>query len=169
MEKEIEESLKCPNVNSQSELKLFVKKMQSKTAKFEQQLYENGISDDSISKIKKWRRRIIEIINENKELPEENIETEKEKAGIDTLKLLNRQLNLADTNQMILQKSTLKLIGLDYSTSEIENQISKTKKNFENSMQKELQERKNLIKAFVLFIIICIIIIADKMGRYFRG
>lgn len=165
MDKEIEEHLQNPTFSSQQDLKTFTKKLQTKILLFEQQNYD--AEDENDSRIKMWRSKLLEIIKQNKELPEENIEDSNEKEGIETLRLLNRQLNLADSNQKILCKSSLKLVGLDYSSSDIEKAIIDTRKKLENSKRREKDERKRLFYSFVFFIAVCIYIIADKIRLKF--
>ena len=162
MDKFIEKSLEKDEFATQNELKSFITDLQSKITVYEKKLYEeDAITSENLKKIKTWRSKILQIIKSNKELPE--TETIQEKDGLDTLKLLNRQIELADTNQKILDKSTLKILSLDYSSSELENMIQETTKKFEKSINKEKQEDRRLILVFILFIGICLSIIFDKI------
>ena len=162
MDKFIEKSLEKDEFATQNELKSFITDLQSKITVYEKKFYEeDAITSENLKKIKTWRSKILQIIKSNKELPE--TETIQEKDGLDTLKLLNRQIELADTNQKILDKSTLKILSLDYSSSELENMIQETTKKFEKSINKEKQEDRRLILVFILFIGICLSIIFDKI------
>lgn len=164
MDKKIEEDLAEPYIESQIDLKRFVRQMQTKINEYERLLYaKDMVIPETAQKIKAWRSRILQIIRENKELPEEKREDPEEKEGIETLRLLNRQLSLADSNQKYLEKSTLKLISLDYTSSGIEKAILETRKKFENSLSIERSENRNLFIAFALLITICVAILVDKV------
>lgn len=161
MESKIEENLKNPNISSQQDLKAFVKNMQAKIMAYEMASYDK--EENCSQKIKNWRSRLMEIIKQYKELPENTIEDSQDIEGIETLKMLNKQLGLADSNQRILDKSTLKLIGLDYSSNDIEKAIVSTRKKLENSRKKEKEERRRLFYSFIFFIGVCLYIIVDKI------
>lgn len=164
MDKRIEEALAEPHIESQIELKKFVKQVQSQINEYERILYAKElVIPETSQKIKVWRSRLLQIIRENKELPEETYEDPEEKDGIEALKLLNRQLSLAESNQKSLEKSTLKLIGLDYTSNDIEKTILETRKKFESSVNMERSENRNLLIAFTLFITVCIAILIDKV------
>lgn len=162
MDKAIEKSLEKSEFSTQGELKSFVSEVQSKIAVFEKSLYEQDkVTPENLKKVKVWRSKLLQIIKGNKELPV--VETETEKSGLETLKILNRQINIADTNQKILDKSTLKILSLDYSSGELENMIKETTKKFEQNINKEKQEDRKLIFVFILFVGICLSIIFDKI------
>lgn len=164
MDKKIEEALAKPQIESQIDLKKFVKQIQSQISVYERTLYAKElVIPETTKKIKVWRSRLLEVIRENKELPEEAHEDPEEKEGIETLKMLNRQLSLADSNQKSLEKSTLKLMGLDYTSGDIEKAILGTRKKFENRLKMDRSENRNLLIAFVLFITVCIAIVIDKI------
>lgn len=165
MDRRIEEALENPQVKSQTELKIFIKKIQSQLSIYEKELYDKELINEETSKrIKAWRSKLLHIIRENKQLPDITEEaTEGEKSGMNTLKLMNRQLSLADTNQKTLEKSTLKLLQLDYSLNEIDKIILETGKKFENSVKIEERENIRLIISIIIFITVCIGIIIDKI------
>lgn len=164
MESAIEKLLTCPEINTQEELRRFVADVQSKITIFEKQIYERGDADPAVLKrIRSWRTKLLEIIKNNKELPEQ--EDPEEKAGMQTLKLLNRQIDFADTNQRILDKSSLKLVSLDISSDQLDKAMVETRKKLENGLKTEDMEYRRLVIAFIIYIIICIGILIDKLTR----
>lgn len=164
MDKKIEEALAEPRIESQIDLKKFIRQMQSQINEYERLLYARDlVIPETVQKIKAWRSRILQIIKENKELPEQRHEDVEEKEGIETLKLLNRQLSLADSNQKCLEKSTLKLISLNYTSGDIEKAILETRKKLESTLSMERRENRNLFIAFTLLITVCVAIIVDKI------
>ncbi|KAM0679631.1 hypothetical protein GINT2_002263 [Glugoides intestinalis] len=162
MESFIEKSLENPEINSQEELKRFIKDLQSKITLFEKQVYEKDAIDQTIlKKIRNWRTKLLQIVKENKELPE--VINEDETAGMEVLKMLSKQIECADTNQKILVKSTLKLASLDLSTSDLDKVIVETRKKFESGAKREQIEYKKLLVAFIVFLGICLGILLDKI------
>ncbi|ELA40917.1 uncharacterized protein VICG_02057 [Vittaforma corneae ATCC 50505] len=162
MDSIIEKKLESPEIKSQEEMKQFVSEMQSKITLFEKNMYDmDGVNPETLKKIKAWRSRLLEIVRSNRELPAK--EDPEEREGLETLKLLNRQLEYADLNQKILDKSTLKLASLDFSTDELDKVIAETRKRLESNLKKEEGEYRRLILAFTVFICVCIAILIDKI------
>lgn len=162
MDSIIEKKLKSPEIKTQEDMKRFVSEVQSKIILFEKEIYDkDGLSPEILKKIKSWRSRLLEIVRSNKELPVR--EDPEEQEGLETLSLLNRQLEHADLNQKILDKSTLKLASLDLSTDELDKVIVETRKKFEGSLKKEETEYRRLILALAIFICVCIAILVDKV------
>lgn len=162
MESFIEKSLEKPEINSQEELKRFISSLQSKITVFEKQVYEkDAIDQEILKKIRSWRARLLQIVKENKELPE--VVNPEETAGMEVLKMLNKQIECADTNQKILAKSTLKLASLDLSTTDLDKIIIETRKKFESDAKREQIEYKKLLIAFIVFLGICFGILLDKI------
>lgn len=164
MEGQIEELLREPCLDSQDTLKKFVNKMQNLIMDFEQSLYAK---DDPVLKeqIKRWRKRLFRIIKENRQLPE--IAEEGTMDALSTLQMVNKQKDMAITNQRLLDKGTLKLIGLNYTAKDIEESIAAAKKNLQFAKSKERKERKNLILGFLFFISVCIFILIDRLRKLF--
>jgi len=161
MESYIEKKLQNPEVNSQEEAKQFVNELQGKITLYEKNIYDKGDLDaETLGKIKKWRAKLLEIARASKEQPVH--ESPEEAEGIEVLKLLNRQLDHANLNQKILDSSTLKLASLDLSTDELDKVMVETRMKFERSLKKEEVEYRRLVIAFVVFILVCIGILADK-------
>lgn len=160
MEKSIENMLDNPEIRSQNDLKQFISEVQSKITIFEKQIYGEETDPVLIKKIKGWRQRLLEIVKNNRELPEN--ENSEEKKGIDALKLLNKQINNAELNQQILIKSTLKLASLDLSTGELDKVIVETRKKIEQNIKREKIEYRRLLLVFFIFLCICFIILIDK-------
>lgn len=168
MESYIERKLQNPDTKSSSETKMFVAEMQARIALYEKNMYDRSdIDSETLRKIKKWRARLLEIARASKEHPIE--EAPEEAEGFETLKLLHRQLEHADLNQKILDRSTLKLASLDLSTDELDKVMVETREKFETSLKREQIEYRRLVVAFVLFILVCVGILADKFRTKFFG
>ena len=166
MDKHIEQALERTEFNTQGELDSFIKETQVKIAKYEKLLYlEDGFDKEKLEKVKKWRVKLFRPAKQNKELPVK--EDKEEKEGLEALKMLNRQVDLADKNQKILNKSTLKVLSLNYSSKELENAIVETSKMIEKSMSKEKQEERRMILMFLVFIGVCLVILLDKIQLKF--
>lgn len=166
MDGDIERRLENPRVGSRDELRSFIRETQSLIGEYERQHY--GDADPRVAgRIGRWRRRILEIIREKKQLGGAEDETTEElsKDGIDTLRLLNRQLQQAESNQQILERSTLKLIGLDYSCGDIEGAIVETRRKMQQGLGKERKERRNILIAFIFFAGVCFYILFDRIVR----
>lgn len=171
MDRQVEEKLRRPEINTQAELKKFVRETQALIAAYEQELYaQEGVSPETQAAVKHWRARMFAIIREHKDLPETlgaSAPADESDDGIQTLKLLNRQLGLADTNQRLLEKSTLKLVGLDYTNGDIEKAIVETRKKIRHGKSKERRERRNLLFGFLFLVAVCLYIIVDKGRKWF--
>ncbi|KAI5168488.1 hypothetical protein PAEPH01_0176 [Pancytospora epiphaga] len=166
---EIEAALKDPEPKNQVELRNYMQKTRSMIDTYEQSIYEDGrASEETAVQIKRWRGVLIAIIRKNRHLPEdteeakERDEEEDDKAGVEILKLMNQQLHYASNNQRLLERGTLKLVGLDYSYDEIEREVRKTRKRVSDGRNKELTEKRNLGIAFVIFISVCLFVLVDK-------
>jgi hypothetical protein len=162
MDRIIDKLLEKTEFSSQVELKAFVSEVQSKITIYEKVLYqEDQVDSVNLKKIKAWRNKLLTTLKMNKELPIE--EKKEEKEGLEALSLLNRQVEMADVNQKILKKSTLKVMSLDYSSKELEQAILDTNRKFEKNAKKESLEGRNLIFMFILFLSVCLAIILDKL------
>lgn len=160
MDRAIDDELRNAKFNSQDELKSFIRKIQSKIALYEKRSYLNeSYTEKTASKIQVWRNKIQKIINSNREIEETEND---DKAGLHILKLLNKQISISDTNQNILEKSTLKLLGLNYSIADIEKIIQETGKRFEQGINIENSEIRNIKIALCIFVFVCLGIIIDK-------
>ncbi len=122
---------------------------------------EDAFDKESLNQVKRWRVSLFKIAKDNKELPIN--EDKEEKDGLDALKMLNKQVDLADTNQKILSKSTLKVLSLNYSSKELESVILETTKKIEKSVSREHLEHRKLMIMLLIFISVCFAILCDKI------
>lgn len=166
MDQKIEERLAHPDTSSQGSLRGFVKDVQALIGDYEQQLYEDGEADPAgLARVKRWRARCLAIVRANKTQPAENKGFDE--AGVETLKLVHRQIQFADTNQRLLDRGTLKLVGLDYSCGDIEKAIAETRKKVQAGKSKERREKRNLLLGFIFFVAVCLFIVVDKLRMRF--
>ncbi|ADM12675.1 uncharacterized protein Eint_111760 [Encephalitozoon intestinalis ATCC 50506] len=160
MEKKINEELLKKEFASQEDLRNHVSLIQTMIRDYEKDLYERGEYDDlSKNKVKDWRNKVYRIIQEHKETSEsmENIDELE-----NTIKLVHRQIGKADSNQQILGKSTLKLMGLNYTNTDIEKALMDTRKKLKESQRQEKIEGFLVLAALLVFILVCILILFDK-------
>lgn len=160
METEIEKELMRTEFESQQDLKVFTTKLQVKIQEYEQMLYdEENFTEAERQKIKRWRQKLYDLVRANNIVKEEDDAcNELEK----TVKVVHRQIQKADTNQALLDSSTLKLMGLNYSNADIEKIVEETKKRIQRNKSKEKQEINFIIGAFIIFICVCLLILFDK-------
>lgn len=161
-EEEIENKLINPNIKDQVALREFLKNIRFQMKEYERKY---GISESNVDRMKRWQSRVFMIIKKHRDVPEEITESSRE--GFEILKLMDRQLQQAETNQKLLEKTTLKLIGLDYSFSDIEKAMNETKKKIELSKTAGKREKRRVFYAFVFFIMVCFYIVFDKFSIKF--
>ncbi|KAI5150026.1 hypothetical protein ENBRE01_1254 [Enteropsectra breve] len=163
MENTIEDFLERQNFTTNEELKEFSRQANKLIAEYEKHACVLEDPDEHTSdKIKAWRKRVFQIIKENKKI-DQPVDDSKGGEGIETLRLINRQMQHAEKNQALLDKSTLKLIGLDYTCDDIAKAVKETSKKIGKRNIIEQKERRNLTLAFGLFIMICVFILIDKI------
>jgi len=160
MENKINEELTKIRFTSQDELKRYTSSVQMLIQDYEQYLYEmNNYDKFEQNKIKQWRNKLYQIIQENKDIPE-RMENFDELEG--TVKVIHRQVKKADINQQLLDKSTLKLMGLNYTSGDVEKALIDTKKKIKENQKKERNEIFLIMIAFIIFIFVCFLILFDK-------
>ena len=161
MDHEIEERLADATFASQTELRAFMKETQELIARYEKE-HQGDAAAETRSRVAAWRRRLLAVIRDNKELPEETEDEEIDEGGMNALRLMNKQLVQAGMNQTLLDKSTLKLMSLDYSCGEIADAIAKTKNKFTREKAARKRGRRNVMLSFCFFITVCVGILFAK-------
>ncbi|AFN84156.1 hypothetical protein EROM_111750 [Encephalitozoon romaleae SJ-2008] len=160
MEKKINTELSRTEFSSQEDLRRHASFVQTMIRDYEKNLYEKGEYDDSSkSRVKDWRDRLYKITQEHKDTSEgaENLDELE-----NTVKLVHRQIGKADTNQQILGKSTLKLMGLNYTSNDIEKVLVDTRRKIKESQRQERTEGFLVLAALLVFMLVCILILFDK-------
>ncbi|KAK1348148.1 hypothetical protein CWI37_0220p0010 [Hamiltosporidium tvaerminnensis] len=152
---------------NEKDLKEYALNIRRSIQDYEIFLYENDkYSNQEEEKIKEMRKRLSEYITITtkniKNTPKEEIK-EEHKEIFETVKLVARQVTKADVNTQLLEKSTLKLKGLNYSNKEIEREIQNTRNNILRSKKEERKEIICLIIGFLVFIGVCFYIILDRL------
>lgn len=180
LEREIEKYLEHPQLYfngkdmAHETIKSFFTYIQSKITSYEKLLYDREAVDDmSLKKIKVWRSRLIFLVkqlnerkSEQKNLVDDHLNNQEqsleEKKGIETLRMLNKQIETADTNKTILDKSTLKLLSLDYSADELKKAMEDARKKIDLGLSKEKQEVRSLFISLLILICVSLLILSDK-------
>ncbi|AFM99448.1 hypothetical protein KMI_09g15230 [Encephalitozoon hellem] len=160
MEEKINTELSRTEFSSQEDLKKHISLVQAMVRDYEKDLYEKGKYDDSAkSKVRDWRDKLYKVAQEHKDISE-NAENLDELES--TVKLVHRQIGKADTNQQILGKSTLKLMGLNYTSSDIEKALVDTRRKLKENQRQERTEVFLVLAALLIFILVCMLILFDK-------
>ncbi|ORE00595.1 hypothetical protein A0H76_2193 [Hepatospora eriocheir] len=161
-----------PTINNENEFKTYVTRVQKLIFQYERSLY-NDYTDENKEEIRSFRKNLSSIITfyKKESLFKNNEEpkfSSKAKDGLSTLKLLNVQLATAKVNKNLLEKGTLKLVGLNYTSKDIKEGIIGANKKLKNLNIQEKNEIKRLRIVFTVFLLITFLIIIDKLYLKFR-
>ncbi|ORD97553.1 hypothetical protein HERIO_565 [Hepatospora eriocheir] len=161
-----------PTINNENEFKTYVIKVQKIIFQYERSLY-NDYTDENKEEIRSFRKNLSSIITfyKKESLFKNNEEpkfSSKAKDGLSTLKLLNVQLATAKVNKNLLEKGTLKLVGLNYTSKDIKEGIIGANKKLKNLNIQEKNEIRRLRIVFTVFLLITFLIIIDKLYLKFR-
>jgi len=161
MKDKLEELFSTVSVNTQVELRNFIKDANRLILGLEkEQIMSEEVDGDEVEK---WKKKLRGLIEEKRELPEKDENEE----GYEALRILQRQISLADTNQQALDGGTLKLINLGSTCEEIEVSMKEAGKKMYNWKRKERKENRNLMMAFGLFLAVCLYILVDRLRMRF--
>ncbi|CAD26096.1 hypothetical protein [Encephalitozoon cuniculi GB-M1] len=160
MEEKINTELSRTEFSSQEDLKKHVLFVQAMIRDYEKHLYEEGRYDDpSKSNVRHWRDKLYRTVQEHRDISEsaENLDELE-----NTARLVHRQIGKADANQQILDRSTLKLMGLNYTSNDIEKALTDTRNKLKENQKQERFETLLVLIALLVFILICVLILFDK-------
>ncbi|KAM0676067.1 hypothetical protein GVAV_000028 [Gurleya vavrai] len=171
LEKNIINSLKVPFFETENELKNHLKNTRDMIANYELFLYEiEAYDDEEIEKITKWRRTLAINANTVKNSILKNVKEQfnSKSANRDdindleeTVRLVSREINKADQNISILQKSTIKLKGINYTSKDLEKEIEETRRMIQKDKNMERKEILRIKMAICIFIFVCFAIFVD--------
>ncbi|KAM0676822.1 hypothetical protein BDAP_002563 [Binucleata daphniae] len=82
----------------------------------------------------------------------------------ETVRLVSREVLKTNKHIMMLEKSTLKLKGLNYTSKDLEKEIEETKKLMEKDRLQERKEFYYIKAAIAVFVSVCVLILLDKFG-----
>lgn len=149
---------------TEEDLRQYVNSVKQKIIEYEQLLLEEGRYTESVeSQVGKWRRRIWGIISENKKKIDRKHVSEKHNDVFETVKLVSRQVDKANMNLQLLDKSTLKLVGLNYSSRDIENELAKARDAIMKNRAEERKEVWMIYMGVLLLAVVCMAILVDKL------
>ncbi len=167
LKNEIINILKDPKIENDAELKLYAKRVQKLIGEYEESIYEN-YTEEKRREVKSYRKRLGQIIDSFKlKFREEGSVLDKHE-GVEALKLLNSQISMGEVNRRLLEKGTLKLVGLNYTNKEIDKAIDDASIKFERTRNIEKSEIRKIKIAFYFLILIIILIILDKIYLKFK-
>lgn len=164
MELEIEKMLENPpRLENEADFRSFIVKIKKKIVSYEKSLMEEGsYNRETELLVNVWRGKILSIISDNKRTYRGNQISEKHKDVLETVKIASRQIEKADTNLNLLDNSTLKLVGLNYSSKDIENELNKTRDILAKSKADERRERFMVYLGALILLFVSLIILVDK-------
>ncbi|KAL0263972.1 UNVERIFIED_CONTAM: hypothetical protein PYX00_010886 [Menopon gallinae] len=153
-----------PSFDTEEDLRLYVNRVKQKVIEYEQQLLEEGqYTEDAEQRVGEWRRRIWGVISESKRGAGRGNVSEKHSDVFETVKLASRQIDKANVNLQLLDKSTLKLVGLNYSSRDIENELAKARDVITKSRAEERREVWMVYTGVLVLATVCLVILADKL------
>ncbi|KAL6121874.1 hypothetical protein NUSPORA_01154 [Nucleospora cyclopteri] len=161
---EIERKLEVENFKNILEMRNHLKNIKFLIVKYEQVFYGN-FTEERKGEIRCFRRRITEILKKNKNLINEETtqKEEKDDEGIETLRMINKQIALSESNQRILEKGTIKLQTLDLTNADITDEIKKANKKVSKFKEAEKNQIRRIKMAYFFLLLISFLIICDKM------
>ena len=157
LKKQITENLSSYRKVDKKDLSNFIKQTQLLINKYELENYAN-YTEEIKREVAQFRSKVCEIA---KNIKNENEETGEDE-GIEILKMLNKQLILADINQNALEKGTIKLERLNYTNVDILEEISKANSKIVEKKNREKSEMRRIKWAYKMMMILCLLIILDK-------
>ncbi|ORD94543.1 hypothetical protein ECANGB1_533 [Enterospora canceri] len=164
LEAQIETLLAKKEFKSRNDMRLYLKNIHLLINKYELELYQSH-DEKAQNKVNDYREMANKIFLLNKNIKsdeKESQETYKEE-GIETLKMLNTQLMLADINQKQLEKGTIKIESLDYTNTDILREIQKANTKIKTLKDKERGEVSQIKRAYKFLLLICLLILCDKI------
>ena len=164
MRQEIDEMLAAaPRFTDEVELRSFISKVKQKISEYEHKAIEDSRRyADAESLMKGWRKKILEIILESKKGLKRPESQDGDDEMLETVMIASRQINKANINLHLLDKSTLKLVGLNYSCRDIENEISKAKDVITKNKLEEKKEIWMVYLGILVLLVVCVAILLDK-------
>jgi hypothetical protein len=161
MEGRIIEELRKTDFSTQEEARRHIAAVQAHIQEYEQDLYENDkYGAEEKAKIRNWRLSLYNIARSRVQVPEG---TEHLEELENTVKLVHRQVQKADINQKLLDKGTLKLMGLSYTNQDIEKKLVEARGRIKDNKRKERMEWLMICVAGILFAAICVLILFEKL------
>lgn len=164
MDAKIDEMLEnSPVLETESDLRSFLNKVKKHILAYEQALVEKEMyTRDTELLVNKWRTKILSIISQSQRTYGSSQVPEKHKDILETVKIASRQVEKANLNLSSLDNSTLKLVGLNYSSKDIENEITKTREILAKNKYDERKERLMVYLGVLVLLFVCLVILVDK-------
>lgn len=160
LKKEIETKLNCKKFTNRDSMWKHLKEVQLLINKFELKHYSN-YTDEIKRQVQEYRAAVNNIIQNHKFCMKQTEELESQEE-LDVLQMINQQIIAANINQQLLEKGTVKLDSLDYTTEEIFAEIQKANKKIIEQKNIEKKEIFRIKRAFRWLIIVCVFILCDK-------
>lgn len=79
-----------------------------------------------------------------------------------TVNILNRQIKKIDSNTALLNKGTVKLMGLEYTNTDVDKELVQTRNKIIEAKNIEKREVYLMYFAFYIFLGVCLTLLLDK-------
>ncbi|KCZ81373.1 hypothetical protein H312_01255, partial [Anncaliia algerae PRA339] len=144
MENSIEEIIGNPPLSpTEEDLRKYLTKATNLISQYEKTLVENDLYDVNAQYINAWHDKVINYIRTVTKR-EDHVMNQEENELFDVVKMASKQVDKADYNSELLDKSGIKLKGLNYSLEEVEKEIESTKINLMKNKYEEMKEERFL-------------------------
>lgn len=162
MENSIEEIIGNPPLSpTEEDLRKYLTKATNLISQYEKTLVENDLYDVNVQYINAWHDKVINYIRTVTKR-EDHVMNQEENELFDVVKMASKQVDKADYNSELLDKSGIKLKGLNYSLEEVEKEIESTKINLMKNKYEEMKEERFLYIGLIVLLLSCFIIFVDK-------
>ncbi|KCZ78416.1 hypothetical protein H311_00552 [Anncaliia algerae PRA109] len=162
MENSIEEIIGNPPLSpTEEDLRKYLTKATNLISQYEKTLVENDLYDVNVQYINAWHDKVINYVRTVTKR-EDHVMNQEENELFDVVKMASKQVDKADYNSELLDKSGIKLKGLNYSLEEVEKEIESTKINLMKNKYEEMKEERFLYIGLIVLLLSCFIIFVDK-------
>lgn len=128
-------------------------------------LYENDAYDNiAIEKISNWRKLLSQKVGLYRAKSNDECKPKVSKIE-ETVTLVSRQISKADENTLGMERSSIKLKGLNYTSKDLQKEIAKTKKLLIKKRTTVEKEVLMIKFALLIFLTVCVAIIVDKISK----
>jgi hypothetical protein len=160
MHKTIEKELEKEDFKSEDDLNRFIDRIRNLISEYEHDLYDKGTyTKNNQILVKKWRSQLYKLSQKRDSLVTQNDIPDVLES---TVNILNRQISKIDSNTALLNRGTLKLMGLDYTNNDIDKELVQTKNKIVQCKNNEQREIRMMYISMFLFCTVCFFVMIDK-------
>lgn len=160
MQNVIEKELEKNEFKSEEDLSIFINRIRHLISEYEQDLYDKGTyTRQNQLLVKTWRSKLYNLFQKRDSfVAQSDIPDVLES----TVNILNRQIKKIDSNTALLNKGTVKLMGLEYTNTDIDKELVQTRNKIIEAKNIEKREVYLMYFAFYIFLGVCLTLLLDK-------